>query len=441
MYLIYSLLVTLGVILTAPYCWWRWRGERGVARWRERFGFLPESFQQSEREAVWVHAVSLGETLAVVGLVRALQESFPERKIFLSHVTPAGRKAGEARLPTVAGRFYLPLDWRWAVRAAFQRIQPALLVIVETELWPHLLRAAQESGARVFVVNARLSNRSFRHYRLARSFMRQVLANVDKIYAQTETDAERFRQLGAMPERLMLAGNLKFDAQPPQLGELPQRLERGLRRAERGPVMVAASTMPGEESLVLEAWTQVRARHPRALLILAPRHPQRFEEVAQILTAARRSFIRRTALTTHEDAVAQQLAAPEILLLDTLGELAGILELAEVVFMGGSLVPTGGHNLLEPAYWSKPIVFGPHMENFQDIAQLFLQAKAAVQVQDTSELGDVTLQLFRDNSARSQLGARAKQVLERESGATGRVLDQIRQLLNAGVALSPRRQR
>jgi 3-deoxy-D-manno-octulosonic-acid transferase len=193
--------------------------------------------------------------------------------------------------------------------------------------------------------------------------------------------------------------------------------------------------MRGEESLVLEAWSRVRACHPRSLLILAPRHPQRVEEVAQILTAAQRSFIRRTTLATQEGALADQLLAPEVVLLDTLGELGGILELAEVVFVGGSLVPTGGHNLLEPAWWSRPIVFGPHMENFQDMARVFLQAKAAVQVQDARELAEVTLQLFGDNWARAQLGARAKQILERESGATGRVLDQIRPLLETEAPL------
>jgi len=336
-------------------------------------------------------------------------------------------------MPSVAGRFYLPLDWRWAVRAALKRIRPTVLVIAETELWPNLLRAAHEFGAQVFLVNARMSERSFRRYCLARPFMRYVFEHVDGICAQTQTDLERFRQLGARPEGLEWAGNLKFDAQPPQLAELTRLLGRVLTSIERSPVIVAGSTMPGEEPLVLQAWEKIRAAHSKALLILAPRHPARFEEVAGILAGAGRSFVRRTALEAREDALAQQLAGVEILLLDTIGELAGIFELADVVFMGGSLVPTGGHNLLEPAYWSKPILFGPHMDNFHDIAQLFLQAGAAMQVQDADGLAEAVLRLWGDGVTRRQLGERAKQVLERESGATPRVLNHIRKSLEAAV--------
>jgi 3-deoxy-D-manno-octulosonic-acid transferase len=434
MYLVYSLLVTLGVILTAPYYLWRRRSEMRGTRWRERLGFPP--FQQREQQAIWVHAVSVGETLAVAGLVGEIQQSFPERKIFLSHVTPAGRAAGENRLPAVAGRFYLPLDWRWAVKAALDRIRPALLVIVETELWPNLLRAAHDSGARIILVNARLSTRSFRRYRLARPFMRRVLSDVDRICAQTLADAERFRALGARSDAVVLTGNLKFDFQPPasgEVGELARLILKALTRARRGPVLVAASTMPGEEPAILQAWAQIKARHPAALLVLAPRHPARFDEVARILTAAHLSFLRRTSLEIREEALAGQLYAPEVLLLDTIGELGGIFELADAVFVGGSLVPTGGHNLLEPAYWSKPIVFGPHMENFKNIAQLFLDARAALQVRDADELARATLKLLDDEAARRQMGERARQVLGREAGATRRVLSYIRESLSAEI--------
>jgi 3-deoxy-D-manno-octulosonic-acid transferase len=434
MYLIYSFLVTLGVLLTAPYYIWKRRDELAGRRWRERFGLLPESFQQAERGAIWIHAVSVGETLAVVSLARELQQVFSDRKIFLSSVTPAGRSAGESRLPSVAGRFYLPMDWRGAVGAALKRIQPSLLVIVETELWPNLLRASHEFGARIILVNARLSARSFRRYRLVRPLMRRVLEHVDVICAQTEADAERFRRLGAAPERLVLSGNLKFDAEPPRVGVFPRLLEKAATITGRGPIMIAASTMPGEEPMVLKAWSKVRAQYPKALLILAPRHPARFDEVAQILTNSGCSYTRRTHLASQEAEVSTRVAAPEVLLLDSIGELAGILELADVVFMGGSLVPTGGHNILEAAYWAKPVVFGPHMENFQDIARLFLEADACVQVQDAEELAESVLKLFGDRAAGHRLGKRGKQVLEKQTGATARVLEQIQRLLNARVS-------
>jgi 3-deoxy-D-manno-octulosonic-acid transferase len=430
MYLIYSMLFTLGALLTAPFYWWRKGRALKGEYWAERFGNIP--FQETSSGAIWVHAVSLGETLAVAGLVKEIQRAFPARKIYLSHVTPTGRQAGEARLPSIAGRFYLPLDWRWATRKALARIKPSLLVIVETELWPNLLRAAQEADARVVMVNARLSKHSLRGYRLARPFMRRVLNDVDGICAQTEEDAERFRQIGARPERVRMVGNLKFDAQPPQLGEFARALKAAIRQAQRGPVLVAASTMPGEEPLVLEAWDLIRARYPKALLIIAPRHPPRFEEVSQDLARAQRGFVRRTTLQVDEKALASQLASTSILFLDTIGELAGIFELADMVFMGGSLVPTGGHNILEPAFWSKVIAFGPHMENFRDIAKLFLDAGAAIEVRNPEELAHVTW-LLENKEARERLGASARLVLEQNSGATARTLDILRKYLNGGA--------
>ena len=261
--------------------------------------------------------------------------------------------------------------------------------------------------------------------------MRRVLESVDRVCAQTEDDAEKFRRLGAKPASVVVTGNLKFEGKPPQLSELTEKLKKALRGLDRGPVIVAASTMPGEEPLLLPAWEKVRDRHPRALLILAPRHPARFDSVAQLLAGKGRSFVRRTALRSDENAMGSQLAAPEILLLDTIGELAGIFEMAEVVFMGGSLVPTGGHNLLEPAFWGRPILHGPHMENFRDISRLFSQAGAAVQVRDAEELSRRFLELLQDDARRRELGAKARQVVEQEAGATPRVLEHIRALLAA----------
>jgi 3-deoxy-D-manno-octulosonic-acid transferase len=427
MYLLYSVLFTVGVIMAAPFYWWRkGRGQRR-GHWAERFGNIP--FQETSRGAIWVHAVSLGETLAIAGLVKEIQREFPGRKIYLSHITPAGREAGEARLPSIAGRFYLPLDWRWAARKALARIRPSLLVIVETELWPNLLRAAQEQGARVVLVNARMSDQSLRGYKLARPFIRRVLADVDAICAQSEENAARYRQLGAKTERVRMVGNLKFDAQPPKLGEFGRALKAAVRRAQRGPVIVAASTMPGEEPLVLQAWDMIQARYPQAFLILAPRHPSRFDAVSRELAGAQRGFVRRTTMQTGEQELSRQLASTSILLLDTIGELAGVFELADMVFMGGSLVPTGGHNLIEPAYLSKVIAFGPHMENFSDIAKLFLDAGAAIQVRNPEELAHAAW-LLENAEARERMGSRARQILEQNSGATLRTVKCLREFLN-----------
>jgi 3-deoxy-D-manno-octulosonic-acid transferase len=432
MYALYSLLFTVGAFLTAPYYLWRHRGlSYRASGWRERLGFLPHSFEQPRVGAIWIHAVSVGETLAVAGLVRELQQRYPERSILISHVTPTGRDTGESRLPNVAGRFYLPLDWRWSVERALRRIKPGLLVIAETELWPNLLRGARRFGARVVLVNARLSEHSCRGYRRVRPFMRRVFANVDRVCAQSEADAERFRLIGAPPERVVVTGNLKFDGQPPERSVLAGRLQRTFESAGREPVLAAASTMPGEEELVLAAWRSVRERHPQALLVLAPRHPNRCETVGQLLRSQGVSFIRRSALKESETEFASQLATAEVLLLDTIGELAGLFQVADVVFMGGSLVSTGGHNLLEPAYWAKAIVFGPHMENFRDAADLFLGQRAAIQVRDSSELACEILKLLDDRELRRVMGEQGKRVLERQSGATKRVLEQIAMLLGA----------
>lgn len=430
MYLVYSFLFTLGVILTAPYYLWKLRS-RSVSsiNWRERLGRLPWNLRQNHTMGgpgpVWAHAVSLGETLAIAGLIEEIQERYPERKVFLSHVTPAGRKAGGARLESLAGRFYAPLDWRRCVRRAITSLQPDLLLVVETELWPNLLLEAHRNGTRIALVNARLSDRSFKRYQLVRPFMKQVIGCIDWIGAQTSQDAERFLMLGAKPERVVVVGNLKFDGKPPRLGDWGKRLERTLETSERRPILVAASTMPGEEALLLRAWTEIRRRHSQAILILAPRHPARFGLVARLLSDTGRSFVRRTEFETQESLFTKQISKTDIILLDTIGELAGILELADIVFVGGSLVPTGGHNLIEAAYWGKPILFGPHMENFRDIARRFLQAGAAVQASGVEELAKEMTGLLQDKGRRQELGQKASQVLRQESGAIDRVLEHL----------------
>jgi 3-deoxy-D-manno-octulosonic-acid transferase len=432
---LYSLLVTLAALVAAPWYLVRY-GLRGLPSgyWRERLGSLPASFPGEDRGgAIWVHAVSVGETLAVGGLVAEVARRFPGRPIYLSHVTPAGRASGERRIPEVAGRFYLPIDWRWSVRRVFERLRPAMLIIAETELWPNLLGVARERGARVVLVNARLSERSSRGYRRFGFFFRRLLGSIDWVFAQTGRDAERFRQLGVPAARISVAGNLKFDVRPPELGSLPRLMRRALESAGRGPVLVAGSTMAGEERLVLRAWDDVRRSFPASFLVLAPRHPQRFEEVARLLGADGRRFLRRTALDPAEHEA--QLAATDILLLNTIGELGGVYELADVAFVGGSLTPNGGHNPLEPAFWAKPVLFGKHMENFRDIARLFLDESAAFEVAAPEELAARTLELFRDAGLRRAVGERAKSVLERGSGATARIADQLGEWLGKAAAL------
>jgi len=430
MYRLYSILFSLGFVLMAPYYLWRHRGRKEIAGWRERLGLLPESLRQMTPGAIWVHAVSVGETLAVVGLVKELQRRYPERKIFLSSVTATGREAGEKRLPNVAGRFYLPFDWKWSVRRVLRHIRPSVFVIVETELWPNLVKTAREFGCKTLLVNARVSDRSFPGYRKIRPFMRRVLENITRICTQTATDAERFQQLGAQPAHVVVTGNLKFDGRAPEFGNFGKKIKEVLAGENRSPVFVAASTMQGEEPLVLQAWRAIQQKHPRAMMILVPRHPGRFGEVAEMLRGQQLKYIRRTRLPADDDdEMRQQLASSEIMLLDTIGELAEMVGVADVVFVGGSLVPTGGHNVVEPAFWGKPIIFGPHMNNFRDVASLFLRAGGAVQVADPNGLADEVLRLLNHPADARLMGEKARSVVQEQAGAAMRILNQLEEWL------------
>ena len=434
MYRLYSILFSLGLALMAPYYIWRHRGRKELAGWRERLGLLPPTLRQEATGAIWIHAVSVGETLAVAGLVRALMQRYPERKIFLSSVTATGREAGEKKLPGVAGRFYLPFDWKWSVRRVLRQIRPSVLLIVETELWPNLLKTAREFGCQTLMVNARVSDRSFHGYRTIRPFMRRVLENITRICTQTATDAERFQQLGACSDRVIVTGNLKFDGRAPEFGSFGMKIRDILAEENRSPVFVAGSTMRGEEPLVLQAWQAIHKKYPRAFMILATRHPARFDEVAEMLQARQLSYTRRTSLPEDRDESRRRLASTEILLLDTIGELAEMVGVADVVFVGGSLVPTGGHNVVEPAFWGKPIIFGPHMHNFRDVASLFLKAKGAVQVADADGLADAVLHLLDHPADARQIGERAKGVVNEQAGAALRILNQMEEWLGTPQA-------
>lgn len=429
MYRLYSILFSLGLVLMAPYYIWRHRGRKELAAWRERLGKLPANFRQQASGAIWIHAVSVGETLAVAGLVRQLLDRYPDRKIFLSSVTAAGREAAEKTLPRVAGQFYLPFDWKWAVGRVLRQIRPSVLVIVETELWPNLLKTAREFGCRTILVNARISDRSFPGYRLGRPFMRRVLENISRICAQTATDAERFKALGAHPDRVAVTGNLKFDAKAPEFGNFGMKMRNTLAGENRSPIIVAGSTMRGEEPLVLEAWQSIRQKCPRALMVLAPRHPARFDEVAALLQARQVNAVRRTHLPENDEEIRRRVSQAEILLLDTIGELAEIVGLADIVFIGGSLVATGGHNIVEPAFWGKPILFGPHMHNFRDVASLFLSAGGAMQVDGSHQLAGAVLGLLDRPADARRMGERAKEVITQQSGAVARTLDQMEEWL------------
>jgi 3-deoxy-D-manno-octulosonic-acid transferase len=396
-----------------PYYLWKGRATGHYWRtFRERMGRLPEGLSPKRDGSIWIHAVSVGEALAARSLVAPLEAALPGRTVFVSTSTAAGGAVAAQGLP--ADRLFVaPFDFPWAVSAVLGDLRPSLLVLMETELWPNLIRTARRQGIPIAVVNGRISDRSFPRYQRIRSLLRHVLAQVDLFLMQSPAYADRIRALGAPPDRVRVSGNLKFDAlTEPRPPEDLAAMANGA-----GALWVAGSTMAGEEALVLRALRDVRAGRPDARLVLAPRRPERFAEVPALAEAAGFRCVRRSALG----------GAPwrdgEVLLLDTMGELAGVYALATVVFVGGSLVPTGGHNVLEAAICGKAVVVGPHMENFQEIADEFRQEGALVQIASAERLGPETLALLQDPARRDVIGRKARALVDRNRGARTRTVD------------------
>jgi 3-deoxy-D-manno-octulosonic-acid transferase len=423
LHIAYSILLTLASILALPWFLWKGRATGKYLRtFQERMGRLPVYLNVDGDRSIWIHAVSVGEVLAARPLVATLRQRLPGYRIFVSTTTMTGNAVAKKSIRGIDGLLYAPFDFPHPVRHALEVLNPSVLVLVETELWPNLIHEAHRRGTRVAVVNGRLSPRSFPRYRRIRRLLRPVLAEVDAFLMQGEPHAERIRELGAAPERVQVTGNLKFDAVEPS--RLPERLARLLvGGAEKRPLWVAGSTVEGEEPLVLSAFHRVRERVPRARLLVAPRHPERFASVPGLIEASGFRCLRRSTL----DPAAWQ--GDEVMLLDSLGELAQVYALASVVFVGGSLVSSGGHNILEPAVAGKAVLVGPHMENFQEIANEFRGAQALVQVASAEELGSEVAALLLDERRRGGLGERARELVDRNRGAVARSADALAALL------------
>jgi 3-deoxy-D-manno-octulosonic-acid transferase len=409
LYLAYTLLLAAGLTLSLPFYLWKERGTGKYRRtFRERMGRLPAAIASEGRASVWVHAVSVGEVLAARPLVAALRERLPGHRVFLSTTTLTGNAVAREKVKGADGLFFAPFDFPGAVRRVLDRTTPRLVVLVETEIWPNLIHEARRRGAHVALVNGRISPRSFPRYRMLRPLLEPVLAEVDAFLMQGEAHAERVRAMGAPPERVRVTGNLKFDAlEAPRSSE---SLARVFSAVGDEPLWVAGSTMAGEELALLATFRALRAQWSRLRLVLAPRHPERFEEVFVVARAAGFACARRSALTGP-------WSDGEVLLLDTMGELAQAYAYATLVFVGGSLVPAGGHNVLEAAAAGKPTLVGPYMENFQEIADEFGAERALVRVLSELELARAAGELLGDPALRAEIGARAKALVERNRGS------------------------
>lgn len=440
MYALYSILIVAFCAVMSPYLVYQAvRYRKYIRNLPQRLGYLPRSFNHDADESIWIHAVSVGEVLTARALLPELRERYPKLRVFLSTTTMTGQQIARNNLQYVDDVFYFPFDLGVIVNRTLGLVKPRLFIMMETELWPNLLRACHRAGVRTMLVNGRISSRSYPRYRLARPFFRRVLRHVDRFCMQSDESARRIVDIGAEQPRVVVTGSLKFDSLeiPGASGPADRgrnRVLRYFRIAAGRPVIIAASTLRGEEEPVLDAFQRIRATMTNALLIIAPRKPERFDEAERAARRAGWNVARRSELRVDAE------PRCDVVILDTIGELAQIYQVATVVFVGGSLVDAGGHNILEPAVFGKPIVFGPHMHNFTEIARTFIDHGAAIQIATGRELEPVLLDLLGDPVRRATLGAGARALVEANRGARNRTLAAIAQLLppdNPGSVVRP----
>ena len=444
MYALYSLLTAAGVLLLSPY--FLLRGliqKKYLSNIPERMGWrFPPGLHEgnssgSTQKSIWIHAVSVGEVLAVLPLAQGLKTRFPHLRLLVSTTTVTGQKIASERMPFADAIFYFPMDWRGPIRRALTASRATAVIIVETEIWPNFLRECRREQVPVIFVNGRLSERSYRDYRRALSysagvlakFLKRIFSDATLFLMQSEEDAARLLSLGAPKERVIVTGNLKYDLAEPGESLLCSWLRRQLAGSNRSPVLVAGSVLANEEIAVLRAFAAVECDFPQALLILAPRKPEQFDNAAGIVAGSGRKVLRRRELTLNGTGNSALAGPVSVLLLDTLGELAGLYRLADAVFVGGSLVPGGGHNILEPAAFSKVPIYGPSMENFREMSGKFLAVGGAIQVKSAEELGAAWSGLIREPERAAQMGARAREMVDWNRGATQRVLEYIENVI------------
>ena len=440
MYLAYSLLLTLGLLVLLPYFLFQALAHgKYIEGLRQRLGSVQATKDQS-RPVVWLHCVSVGETQAARPLVARLRAEFPEHSLVVSTITNTGQNlAHQVFGNQVDAIFYFPFDWRWSVRRALTAINPNVVLIMETELWPNFLSECSSRNIPVALVNGRISRQSFRRYRLARFFLSTVLSHLSLALMQSESDAERIGELGLNRDRILRSGNLKFDVDSIATGtETTEALKNRFGLQEDQPLVLAASTHAPEERIILESFLELKKKH-NVRLIIAPRRPERFHEVAKLLDESGLNWVKRTSAPQSSD------SAAEAILLDTIGELPSVYSLATVVFVGGSIVDHGGHNVLEPAARGTCVVTGHYTHNFQAIVHLLNEADAIVQLppldprKASNCLTHELEALLSDDKRRTELTIRAREIVQNNQGATERTIGFLRPLLTQSpIKTAPR---
>ncbi len=424
MLLLYNLLSVIFLAVYSPWLLFKKGPENRLTYLSERLGI-----SKYTNADIWIHAVSVGEVIACLPFLRTLKKEFPEIKIVFSTTTYTGQKIAREKFSNADRIMYMPWDTWLSINKAVKMIRPKIFLTIETELWPTLFTVLKNTGSNIILLNGRLSLESFRGYRRIRPFMRKVLSHVDYFYMQDKGDAERIILLGAEPERVGLMGNFKFDVDFPKSYDSAVWINR-----LDGKVLVAGSTHKGEEEIILNAYEIIKKSISDLKLIIAPRHPERFIEVEERLKKSKFNFIRRSEIN-QESGVSSQWSAvtdngqqPDIILLDTIGELSQVFSKATVAFIGGSLLPFGGHNILEPAYWGKPIVFGPYMDNFP-VASEFLREDAAIMVKDSKDMATTVKNLLEHAEKAKQMGQKAKTIIDSNTGAVEKALNLVRSFL------------
>ena len=382
---------------------------------------------QPDQPVIWVHAVSLGEAVAVAPLVQELRVLYPQHRLIVSTVTETGREAVEQRLHGVAEHCYAPLDFPWVVARVVRLLNPSVFLFVETELWPNLLRTLHRHGVPSVMINGRLSSRSFEGYRRIRPLISLVLAQVRLFLMQSDRDAQRITALGADPARVVRVGNLKFDQIVGGGTSLKEVTRAALGIRDQAPVLVAGSTHPGEEEQILDGYESILAHHPETVLVIAPRHIERASDLEVVVRGRGLAVQRRSEMTDGRSF--PPAGAGRVVILDTRGELASVYRHATVAYVGGTLVPVGGHNLLEPALWGKPVLFGPYTDHCEELASLLLEAGAGARIRDGREFGGEAEQLIRDGGRREAMGRAASLVVTENRGALRRSVEFVQGIL------------
>lgn len=417
MYILYNFILVVITIILSPYILFKlitvpkYRGGISQKLGRVRKGVLRVL---NNTRPVWVHAVSVGEVMAAHPLIRDLRKKYPNRKFILSTVTVTGNYTAKQRVPEADAVFYFPFDYPWVVRRVIRIINPAIVLVAETEIWPNFFRELTRQGIPSALINGRISPGSYGNYRKFRSFFTQVFEQVTLFCMQSEEDAARIRDIGAAADKVRVTGNLKFDQKIPIAQQQPVVIAPGRR------VITAGSTHRGEEAILLEIYSRLRKKYPDLVLIIAPRHPERFDEVCGLITNAGYECQRRTRIKGP---------VKDVVLLDTIGELRAFYGLCNIAFVGGSLVKVGGHNLLEPAAMKKPVIFSSYMFNFKEISEALIQSGGGIMVKDKEELYGKLDNLLTDNELAGSIGEKAFKVIAANSGATARTIDAVHGLI------------